>query len=78
MQTDTKTMLYKILDNMTQELEDLMREKAKSRIKDGLYSEYTRHFPRPLSERMNILLALVRLQQVFEREKWKQKGRYTD
>ena len=74
----TKEVLWKCIDNMTQELEDLYRERSKKKSKDGFVGDYTRTFPRPMTERMNLIRTLLDIQTVFEHEKSKQRGRYVD
>ena len=61
----TKDHLWQVYDIMTKELDDLYREHSKKRIEPGPNSK-SRYYPRPMTERMNLLITLLKLQTLIE------------
>lgn len=63
----SKDHLWHAYDIMTKELDDLYREHQKKNIEFGPKAR-SRYYPRPMTERMNLLITLLELQTLIELE----------
>ena len=61
----SKDQLWQVYDIMTKELDDLYRKQAKQNI-DSAPRAKSKYYPRPMTERMNLILTLLELQTLIE------------
>jgi hypothetical protein len=62
----TKSLLWQIYDMMTQELDDLYKFNSRN-PEEGPKADQP-YYPRPMTERMNLLTTLVELQGLIEHQ----------
>lgn len=62
----TKQLLWTCLDIMTKELEDQYKEEARNVVRNGPSIVINNYIPRPMSERMNLINTLLKIQSIIE------------
>lgn len=60
-----KDLLWSCFDSMTKELDEIYREQSKKDLEHSS-TRSSRYYPRPMTERMNLIITLLELQTLIE------------